>query len=1284
MKSFPISNKCARGFALVVTVSLMVLLAVMCVGLLGLSAVSLRSSTQTQAQAEAQANARLALMIAIGELQKQLGPDQRVSANSAILEGRGSSADKIPNPNWTGVWNSWQAGPADPDNPTPSAPSAHQTIPDSRSVPNGMSPTYTAGRADHFRSWLLSLNPGEASNIASPLAAALDGANMPGNNATAVRLVGEGTLGTSGQGTDARDYVSARLLPVASRASSAFRGRYGWWVGDESQKARLMGDSYETDPANSLAGRLARQQAPGSTGTRSIKGLEKITKEQQLAGLPSLMTVSLIEGATEEAQRNFHHVTAFSRQVLADVREGGLKRDLTTLLERPVLDDRSGKPMETSDEFMLYRFDTDGQERVPIQDLAAYYQLYDGARFGWKDGVRYSSNLISNGIQIRAPDFGNNQSTEKFLRGYTTLYRRPVPVKVQFLLNMGAETIEPPPVPSRNNPDPDTHRLVLGITPSVTLWNPTNLPLVMNFGDPYYNAMMLRLSNVPFFIQWNKNNGRFISGPVNMTWAAQSGSASGGAGGKSNIFSLYFSGLNQIRFEPGEVKVFSLPHRPGVFNFGKTDNFNPNHEVASGWDPAAFLLLRNSAPSINATDANHVSNNRLTFKASDSISFTVSPETANGIEALSSGNELPGSGLQFFMIQTSHQNRSGTGGLWHFRDYQFLSRYGSGTSTVNFNASLITKGFPNGARLLTSAARSGSSIIQASRNQEAWPFLQFALMAGTETGESTNGGSFGGRKFASRPFLHSTAIVPAFIDRDDGNSLYNYGWNWWVQDVNSVFEANIQVSAKNNGYYGGGYTPESGTTHVVQQEVPVVPPMSIAALSHAHLGGFSLSADAPCGIGSGIDNESSGYLGLVQVSNDRWKSFQKVTATGHGGLFPLTLQAIGNSYAHPNIPADKAYTTISRQYNMDIPAKNRTFADHSYLANKALWDEFFFSSISPVPFAVKAYDGAKKTTKEVAFDFFFKDDPVPLPNRRIRPYTRNLDRAGLDELLTKSSVFSDGLADRIAAHLMVEGPFNINSTSVEAWKTLLSSLKGKPVAYLDKGKALQGVINTDQTTPEGTPVASFSLPNGAPAKGSNDPQDPGQWLGWRELNDNEIDELAKAIVQQVKQRGPFLSLSEFVNRRLDSAKPDLSVKGALQAALDDPAVSINAGFRNKTRQFGSDANAMNPAFREALGGPVAYGSAAYVDQADVLRNFAAQLTPRGDTFLIRTYGDALDSSGNVVARAWCEAVVQRVPDYFDPADQAHVRQAGLKSKANKAFGRKLEIVNFRWMNPDEV
>lgn len=201
----------------------------------------------------------------------------------------------------------------------------------------------------------------------------------------------------------------------------------------------------------------------------------------------------------------------------------------------------------------------------------------------------------------------------------------------------------------------------------------------------------------------------------------------------------------------------------------------------------------------------------------------------------------------------------------------------------------------------------------------------------------------------------------------------------------------------------------------------------------------------------------------------------------------------------------------------------------------------------------------------------------------------------------------------------------------------------------------------------------------------SDPSAPQQWLGSRVLTEDQIDDLAEAIVRQVKLRGPFLSMSEFINRRLDANKRELAVKGALQAAIDDPAVSINADFREGVRSFSADEIAdQNPAFPEALEGPVAYGSPAYVDQADILRNLAEQLTPRGDTFVIRTYGDSLDANGNVLARAWCEAVLQRVPEYVDDTDENHLKTSDLQSASNKKYGRKIQIISFRWLKADEV
>ena len=268
--------------------------------------------------------------------------------------------------------------------------------------------------------------------------------------------------------------------------------------------------------------------------------------------------------------------------------------------------------------------------------------------------------------------------------------------------------------------------------------------------------------------------------------------------------------------------------------------------------------------------------------------------------------------------------------------------------------------------------------------------------------------------------------------------------------------------------------------------------------------------------------------------------------------------------------------------------------------------------------------------------------------------------------------------------MMVAGALNINSTSVDTWKVFFSSLKDKPLTYLEnQASSLETTVSAD------TPVAPGMLANGEAVTSSelsadaNAPID--QWTSSRSMTDDEIDALAKAMVRQVKLRGPFLSLSEFVNRRLDGSNTDFAVKGALQAALDDPGVTINAAFRTAARMLDAEVGTMIAAFPEALQGPIAYGSTPYVDQADVLRHLGSALSPRSDTFIIRAYGDSIDSSGNVVARAWCEAVVQRVPEYSDPTNEPYLKQADPNlTTANKVFGRKLKIVSFRWLNADEV
>jgi type II secretory pathway pseudopilin PulG len=1250
MNSSNIDNSKQQGFALIASLSIMAILVLIGVALFSLSSVASRNAALQKARTEAQANAKMALMTAIGELQKQMGPDQRISANGAITAE--TPDETVAHPRWTGVWDSWVAG--DPNDAPVKDPSNHSVSHHATIGPiadeSEMHPYYSA-KDDYFRAWLLSLSPGEAAAIGSANAPNLTGPLLPGAEENSVQLVGEGSLGTEADGADPADFISVRLLPInASAAGTAPRGRYGWWVGDESQKARIMGDSYITNADTSLAARLARQQSSGSMGTRTIPGLESISddlaNEQKLDALPSLKTLSLVDGASSD-DFNLHDATIFSYGVLADVREGGLKRDLSTLLERPVL------LSEDSDDFMLYRF---GQERVPIQDLSAYYQLYKGS-FGdaaGNAGVQYP-------LRAESHDYGNKSESGKFTRGYTNLYRQPVPVKIQLLVGLGA-------VPrSFTSPRSDqgefaTHKLVLTISPSITLWNPSNLPLIVDTEN-----LSFALDNFPLGIRWNKNEGEYITPdtgddrytPTDLALAfVQMGT------GKNFLFKLGFK-ENTLQFEPGEVKTLSLPDVDAI-------DFNPwasseNWVLEEDWNPDSFIFLPRSARTSSAeTSGNneypHIEGRGLIFDADDTISFFIKADHPG---------PATGSAFSFNMRDTRYQN-IGQPVSWWYRHFEVNSKEGNSQGLdqgiLDFNEELFNKGFPDGLDTIESLPYTGANIIAASENDQSFPIFQVSLMAASETNESANGGAFNGRKFPSRPFLHSTGLSPKTVDASDYNSLYNYGWNWTIEPMNSVLDAQIQVSPEGNGYYGGGYGAESGTTHVVQQEIPVIPPLSIASLSHAHLGGYSLA-----------------------TAEDTQTVFEEgPMATGKGGMAPHTLQAIGNSYAHPLISAESSSKTWSRQFDDRESPMDMVFADHSYLANKALWDEFFFSSITPQPASVQAFGGSERSAKEVATGFFLNDGS--LPNRRMTPSRTELDTAKLDQLFNEADVFGNGyqgnfgLADKIAAYLMVKGPFNVNSTSVEAWRALLSSLKGKPVAYLDKDKALAGVTDPDEAITTGTPISAFTMPNAQPSAASSEPSDPEQWLGWRELNDTEIQELAEAIVRQVKLRGPFLSLSEFVNRRLDSDNLDLSVKGALQAALDDAGVSINANFRdNFAREFSAnEISLMTPEFPAALAGPIAYGSAAYVDQADLLRNFASQLTPRGDTFVIRSYGDAIEVTGEVSARAWCEAIVQRMPEYVDPtADEAYEKTASLEPN-NKQFGRKFKIVSFRWLSKDEI
>jgi hypothetical protein len=279
---------------------------------------------------------------------------------------------------------------------------------------------------------------------------------------------------------------------------------------------------------------------------------------------------------------------------------------------------------------------------------------------------------------------------------------------------------------------------------------------------------------------------------------------------------------------------------------------------------------------------------------------------------------------------------------------------------------------------------------------------------------------------------------------------------------------------------------------------------------------------------------------------------------------------------------------------------------------------------------------------------------------------------------------------RVAANLFIEGGFNVNSTSVEAWTAILGSLRGVKIPTFDAAGASVSLADSF-----GCPLPRFTLVNGP----ANTPQD---WRGYRSLSSAEIKTLATEIVREVKTRGPFVSLSDFINRRL--ADDDTGKKGALQAAIDRSGINRAFDTPQITRQQLDDAAALGTAagmdwsfpFPDHLTGPVATAAPGYLTQADILQAIAPHLVTRSDTYKIRSYGDVVHPlTGRLEARAWVEVIVQRMPDYVNYAnkdeppeerrlDPPWQQTNQLHNISNRVYGRRWRVVRVRWLSAEEV
>ena len=101
------------------------------------------------------------------------------------------------------------------------------------------------------------------------------------------------------------------------------------------------------------------------------------------------------------------------------------------------------------------------------------------------------------------------------------------------------------------------------------------------------------------------------------------------------------------------------------------------------------------------------------------------------------------------------------------------------------------------------------------------------------------------------------------------------------------------------------------------------------------------------------------------------------------------------------------------------------------------------------------------------------------------------------------------------------------------------------------------------------------------------------------------------------------------------------------------------------------------------GNPAA-GAPGWICQGDLMRVLEPSATVRSDTFVIRVCGES--KHGGQVIRAYAEAVCQRVPEYVEPVTAGAAGDAAGTdlSRTNKIFGRRVQLVSFRWLSRKEI
>jgi hypothetical protein len=1210
---------------LLITIVLLSFLVLLLVSLAALTRVEIQVASNNQQIALARQNALVALNIAVGQLQKHAGPDQRITAR-ADLEG----GPTTPLAHWTGVYGSAIAA----DYARRPSEVATALI-----APADLAASGT-GSSARLLSWLVSGNENDAfrpsdhigangqitasaaslrsglrfspavmvagltatSTVDSPL-------TIPDRDGTArpaTLLVGPGSVRSALSGATPIDYVAAPLvdirtpnsaIPGAAAAGGETRiGRYAWWVGDEGVKARVN-LPLQTDDTRKAAAFAQSQRAAVELMDRANPSLpappldaarisadydtttpiENIVTPRQLA-LSGAATPALANAAAFR----FHDLTAHSHSVLADAYAGGLRRDLSALLATH--NPPPGSP--ETDTSTLHTTEEPKGYTVPTWRHLRTHATTTVPASGADAGL----------LVPRLPAF-NDPARPDDVGVYPVLSY----VALGFRYASAAAPAE-------------GVAINFNLYPLVVLWNPYTTPMK---GTTY--EVGINLPGTGRRVQLQMEDPALIdAAKPEAAWVVKETRDLRYAGlrltapiANDGIVRYFRFLVDCPELAPGESRVFTLPSSTSYTDGVVTPCTLP---LAPGLNTDTFASMSGSV--FGPGEASR----RFRFVSSGAFMKThLGTNPLWGRQLSSDTGNQGGFNIYLGAPRTTAPNIANLLETWQPE----LNTWYHSVQAPGHDGNAVVNPLQAPAPLAPASAT----------DEPALKTFVTAVFSATGSNRTANKGTIPLLRWIAQSNIRAPL---AFRSRRDPNYTTSYigqvgtdstMWPTWF-----AFDAPGDRASAGLGHDWDSSTNKPIDATLFEIRRSDQPLFSIGQLQHANL---SLS-----------------------------------------GTYPA--YAVGNSLADFRLPDLTRISTSDSHFSKEPPtpethspgARQLFYYDNSWLLNRALWDRYFFSTVPATDPGTGSLPTPLSNPRHVVHD--------PAKNRR--------DPA------------------QAAAALLLAGGFNINSTSEQAWRAVLGGVNR---LNFDPGQT-GGPANTlgAALSRFARPTGNSNTPSGTSATIGPDLAD--LWQGYRVLSEPQIAQLARNIVSEIRTRGPFVSLADFINRRLvdnPNTTEDERLKGALQAALDTIALTTANTFALNDAASGTYWNVAAPFVRLPFGDSRTYQSLPaarggvndrpeaahqrfaafapkFLTQADVLSTIGASLSARSDTFLVRTFGEALNPvTGVSVGRAWCEAVVQRVPDYVNPADAAESVPA---NTTNREFGRTFKIVSFRWLSPSDI